>query len=71
MARFNRCSRSTAFAAITAQREKARCMMEDPDWPRAADGTHLEPLGAFSVRTRDGRDKFVAAWAFSDWEYDT
>ena len=35
-------------------------MMEDPDWPRAEDGTHLEPLDPFSVRTRDGRDEFVA-----------
>ena len=60
LARFHRCSRSTAFAAITAQREKAHCMMEDPDWPRAADGTHLEPLtDPFSVRTRDGHDEFV------------
>ena len=46
-------------------------MMADSDWPRAADGTHLEPLDAFSVRTRDGRDEFIAAWAFSDWDYDT
>jgi hypothetical protein len=59
-----RCSRSTAFAAIAAQRQEALRMLTSPEWPRGEDGVHLEPVGRYSVRTPDGRDELVIPWVW-------